>query len=121
MIRRSSRTFTPQLISTSHAPTRRLVAKQVIRSVRKHTEETDNIDPQGRDRRFTISAIAAALWVVSTAAFAAELSNDNHWPATRLLIYNAAILGTAITAIGYFIAAIATPKREPISLPTSAV
>jgi hypothetical protein len=58
---------------------------------------------------------------VSTAAFAAELSNDNHRPAARLVICNAAFLGTAITAIGYFIAALATPKREPISLPTSAV
>ena len=62
---------------------------------------------------------AERLAVAVEIRIAAELSGDDHWPAGKLLVYNAVFFATAITAIGYFVAALATPKQAASPTPVA--
>jgi hypothetical protein len=72
--------------------------------------------PDTRRRRHVLiaAAVLGATWVMSTAAFWVELSDDASWHGGKLVVYNAVFFATAIGALVCLVVGLRTP-RTPTS------
>jgi multisubunit Na+/H+ antiporter MnhE subunit len=61
------------------------------------------------------SAVLAAIWLLTTAAFWIELSNDESWHGGKLVVYNAIFFVMAISALVCLVVGLRTPRspRNP--------
>lgn len=74
-------------------------------------------DRHRRRRLLVTSAVLGAIWLLTTAAFWIELSNDETWHGGKLVAYNAVFFVTAISALVCLVVGLRTPRNSRIANP----